>query len=67
MAREHGWHSVILVTSPDQASRAVLRVSRCFHGQIYVATARLPLHDWPGQIAYQWAATAKAYTLETSC
>jgi uncharacterized SAM-binding protein YcdF (DUF218 family) len=67
MAAQHGWHSVILVTTPDQAKRAELRVHRCFSGQIFVATAPLPLLEWPRQIAYQWAATVKAYTLETTC
>jgi uncharacterized SAM-binding protein YcdF (DUF218 family) len=67
MAEQHGWRSIILVTTPDQASRAMLRVGRCFDGQIFVATAQLPWYRWPGQIAYQSAATAKAHTLETSC
>jgi uncharacterized SAM-binding protein YcdF (DUF218 family) len=67
MASQHGWHSVILVTTADQAWRAVVRVSRCFRGQIYVATASLPWHEWPYQIAYQWGATAKAFTYERSC
>jgi len=67
MAAQRGWHSVILVTTPDQAKRAELRVSRCFPGAISVATARLPLRQWPWQIVYQWGATLKAYTVETTC
>lgn len=67
MARRYGWHSVILVTSRDQAWRATLRVRRCFAGTIFVATARLPWYQWPTQIVYQWGATVKAYTFETSC
>jgi uncharacterized SAM-binding protein YcdF (DUF218 family) len=67
MAAQHRWRSVILVTTPDQASRAALRVSRCFDGKVFVATARLPWYRWPAQIVYQSGATAKAYTAETSC
>jgi uncharacterized SAM-binding protein YcdF (DUF218 family) len=67
MAMQHGWHSVILVTTPDQAWRATLRMSRCFDGGIFVATARLPWYQWPAQIVYQLGATVKAYTVETSC
>ncbi|MFF5287887.1 YdcF family protein [Paractinoplanes globisporus] len=67
LAREHGWHSVILVTSPDQAKRAELRVRRCYPGQIFVATAHLPWYWYPGQVLYQAAAMVKAYTIETSC
>ena len=65
-AREH-WHSVILVTTPDQAWRARLRVSRCFPGSVYVATAHLPAGAWLRQIPYQWLASAKALTMERSC
>jgi hypothetical protein len=65
-AREH-WHSVILVATPDQAWRARLRVSRCFPGKVYVATAHLPTGDWLRQIPYQWVASAKALTIQRSC
>jgi uncharacterized SAM-binding protein YcdF (DUF218 family) len=67
MAERYGWRSVILVTSRDQAWRAMLRVSRCFKGKIYIATARMPWYQWPTQIVYQWGATIKAYTFETTC
>lgn len=67
LARQHGWDSVILVTSPDQAWRATVRVSRCFDGGISVATAPLPALRWPVQIVHQWLGTAKAFTYETSC
>lgn len=66
-AAEHHWTSVILVTTPDQAWRAQLRLSRCFPGDIYVSTTPLPLSDWPGQIVYQWGATFKALFVETDC
>ncbi|HEY7225375.1 MAG TPA: hypothetical protein VH561_17510 [Micromonosporaceae bacterium] len=67
LARQRGWTSLILVTTTDQAWRAQVRVSRCFDGTIAVAPAHLPLVEWPGQILYQWGATAKAYTTETAC
>ena len=67
LAQRYGWRSMILVTTPDQAWRATVRVDRCFGGEIFVATARLPLWMWPTQIVYQVGATAKAYTVETSC
>jgi hypothetical protein len=67
IAARRDWHSVILVTTPDQAWRARLRVSRCFPGEVYVATAHLPAGDWLSQIPYQWLASAKALTIERSC
>ncbi len=65
--RARGWKSVILVTTPDQAYRARLRVGRCFPGKVYVATSALPWHYWFRQIPYQWGATAKALVWERSC
>jgi uncharacterized SAM-binding protein YcdF (DUF218 family) len=66
-ADRRGWESVILVTTPDQAWRASLRTTRCFPGDVYVATAPLPAVEWLWQIPYQWAASAKALTIERSC
>jgi hypothetical protein len=67
LAEQRQWDSVILVTTPDQAWRAHLRVSRCFPGKVYNATAPLQRHDWFVQIPYQWAASAKALTVQRSC
>ena len=67
LVAQYHWESVALVTSPDQAWRAQLRVSRCFSGQVYVATAPLPIIDWFYLIPYQWVATTKALIFERSC
>ena len=67
LAAERHWTSVILVTTPDQAWRARLRVSRCFNGEIYNVTAHLPFGMWFRQIPYQWVASAKALTIERGC
>jgi hypothetical protein len=67
VAAQRHWNSVILVTTPDQAWRAHLRVSRCFSGTVYNATAHLPLLDWLRQIPYQWVASIKALTTERTC
>ena len=67
LAAAYKWKSVILVTTPDQAWRAQVRVTRCFSGDVYVSTAPLPLIDWLWQIPYQWAATVKAFTVERGC
>lgn len=66
-AARFGWRSVILVTTPDQAWRARLRMTRCFSGDVYVATAPLPPLSWIRQVPYQWSATVKALTVEQSC
>lgn len=65
-AAEH-WSSIIIVTTPDHAWRARLRVERCFPGTVYVETSPLPKADWILQIPYQWAATVKAELLQRDC
>jgi hypothetical protein len=67
LARKYHWKSVVLVTTTPQDSRARLRVERCLTGPVYVVTASLPLWDWPYEIAYEWAATIRAYIFQRSC
>ena len=67
LAHRFRWHSVAVVTMTPQASRARLRVERCFSGQVYVVTAPIPLSAWPYQLAYQWGALMKALVVQRSC
>jgi len=67
LARKFRWKSVALVAITPQGFRARLRVERCFTGRVYLVTAPLPLSSWPYQIAYQWAALAKALVVQRGC
>jgi hypothetical protein len=67
LAARYGWRSVVLVTTPDHAWRARVWVRRCFDGAVYVRTARLPPVYWPWQVAYQWTATVRAFTVQRTC
>lgn len=67
LARKYKWRSLVLVTTTAQDSRARLRVERCFAGPVYVVSTSLPLSSWPYEIAYEWAATVKAFAIERSC
>ena len=67
LAKQYGWHSLVLVTTPDQIWRAELRFRRCFSGKLYGVTTPLPAIWWPYAIPYQWLATAKAELVNTSC
>lgn len=66
-ARQHHWRSVVVVAITPQASRARLRLERCFSGHVYVMTAPVSLGSWPYQIAYEWGAVAKALVLQRGC
>jgi hypothetical protein len=67
LAKRYHWHSVVLVTTRAQDTRARIRVGRCFSGQIYVVAVPLPFYDWPYEIAYEWGATFKALVLQWAC
>lgn len=67
IAKQYGWRSIVLVTTPDQTWRAELRFRRCYSGKIYAVTTPLPAHMWPFKIAYQWVATVKAELVNRSC
>jgi uncharacterized SAM-binding protein YcdF (DUF218 family) len=66
-ARAHGWHSLIVVSSVAQATRARLRVKRCFGGRVYVVTAPLSLSSWAYEVVYEWGALFKALVWERGC
>jgi uncharacterized SAM-binding protein YcdF (DUF218 family) len=67
LARKDHWHSVTLVTTTPQDSRARQRMQRCFGGHVYVVTVGVPWLSWPGQIAYEWAATVKMVAWQRGC
>jgi uncharacterized SAM-binding protein YcdF (DUF218 family) len=67
LAKQYGWRSIVLVTTPDQTWRAELRFRRCYSGKIYAVTTPLPLRMWPYMIVYQWGATIKAELVNRSC
>lgn len=67
IAKEHGWKSIVLVTTRDQVWRAHLRFERCYPGQIYGIGSALSWDQWPHAIGYQWLATIKAETTQRSC
>jgi uncharacterized SAM-binding protein YcdF (DUF218 family) len=67
LAKQRGWRSLALVTTPDQVWRAELRFRRCFSGDVYSVTTPLPAGQWPFAVAYQWASTIKAEIVNTSC
>ena len=66
-ARANDWHTLLLVTSLPQATRARLRFKRCFSGTVYVVPARPDLGTWAYEVVYEWAALAKALTWQRGC
>jgi hypothetical protein len=67
LAKKYHWQSIAVVAITPQDSRARLRVERCFAGEVYVVTAPIRPATWPYQIAYEWAALAKALVIQRGC
>jgi len=67
LAKKYQWQSIAVVAITPQDSRARLRLERCFAGHVYVVTAPIRLSVWPYQIAYEWAALAKALFIQRGC
>jgi hypothetical protein len=67
LAEAEGWHSIILVTTRPQATRARLRLERCFPGRISIAAVHLSQSRSLMAVGYEWAATIKAEVFQRSC
>jgi uncharacterized SAM-binding protein YcdF (DUF218 family) len=68
LAKQMHLHRIILVVATPQATRARLRVGRCFPGQILV-TGVSPggIGSWALEFAYEWGALFKALVLQPGC
>jgi uncharacterized SAM-binding protein YcdF (DUF218 family) len=64
--RDH-WRTVIVVARRSQATRARLRVDRCYDGRLLLAAPPMPLSAWPYNIAYEWGALVKALVWQRNC
>ena len=67
-AKQLHWTRIIVVVPTTQASRARLRIGRCYSGQLLeVAFSPQGIGQWLMQFAYEWGATFKAVVLQPSC
>ncbi|MQA88163.1 MAG: YdcF family protein [Streptosporangiales bacterium] len=68
LARQHGWRSLVLVTSSYHVQRARLWLRRCHQGEVHVVAARPraspALVRWVG---YEWVAFVSALTVRRHC
>lgn len=70
LAKQYGWKSMMVVTTPDQITRARIRFERCTSVEgvdIAWVGPDLSLSRWPYAIAYEWAALAKALVWQRAC
>jgi hypothetical protein len=68
LASTHHWKRVIVVMPIPQASRARLRIGRCFSGQVIeVGVEPQGFWDWIREFIYEWGAMGKALVLQPTC
>ena len=68
LAKADHLHRIIVVAPTSQVTRARLRVSRCYSGQILMdGVATGDFWNWAYAITYEWGATIKAETLQRGC
>ena len=68
LARQHHWHRIIVVMPTTQASRARLRIGRCYAGQVLeVGVDPAGVWRWMYEIVYEWGAMGKALILQPTC
>ena len=68
LAAVHHWDRVIVVMPTTQATRARLRIGRCYPGQVLEVGVTPPgFWAWVRGIAYEWPSLVKALVLQPSC
>lgn len=68
LAALHHWTRVTVVMPTTQASRARLRIGRCYAGQVReVAVQPAGFWAWVRGIVYEWPAMLKALVLQPTC
>jgi hypothetical protein len=68
LAAQYHWHRIIVVMPTTQATRARLRIGRCYSGQVLeVGVAPAGFGAWVRGFVYEWGALLKALVLQPSC
>ncbi len=68
LATVHHWDRVIVVMPTTQATRARLRIGRCYPGQVLEVGVPAPgFWAWVRGIVYEWPALIKALVLQPTC
>jgi hypothetical protein len=68
LASVHHWNRIIVVMPIPQASRARLRIGRCYSGQVLeVAVEPQGFWDWVRGFIYEWGAMVKALVWQPTC
>jgi len=68
LAAVHHWRRVIVVMPTTQATRARLRIGRCYSGQVLEVAVTPPgFWAWVRGVVYEWPSLVKALVLQPTC
>jgi hypothetical protein len=68
LASADHWHRILVVMPTTQASRARLRIERCYHGPfLEIGVPPTGLWGWVVGVMYEWPALIKALVLQPDC
>lgn len=67
LARWHHWETVLVVPERSQATRARMLIKRCSPIRIVIVPVQDPASRLLYDLAYEWAATAKALIIHRTC
>jgi uncharacterized SAM-binding protein YcdF (DUF218 family) len=67
LAREHGWHRIVVVTSMYHVTRAHMLFRRCYHGDLWTVGTSSPLRYLPEEWASETGKLLVQVTAERSC
>ena len=67
LARTHGWHSLIVVTSRYHVFRSRVLFKRCFHGKLEVVGSEPSLHNLLRGAISEWPKLVYEETLIRTC
>ena len=67
LAYRRSWHSLVVVTSTYDVTKARLLVDRCFDGKIAVVESKPSLGKWVRAVPDEWAGYFTALVVERGC
>lgn len=67
MAKSAAWHRVVVVVSTPQATRARVRIRRCYGWGLEVTAVHVSAGRVLRDTVYEWGALLKAVTLQRGC
>jgi hypothetical protein len=67
LARTHGWHTIVVVTSTYHVRRARMLFARCTDAKLVFVPAHAPLSAYLVNIPLEWAKLAVQLTTQRRC